>query len=234
MVNRLILLPGMHGTGELFSEFVKAMPEPRNIEAIYYPVDASPSYSELLETVQFMVPASELYFLLAESYSTPLAIKFAATHPPNLRGLILCAGFATSPIRGWPKSLAALIAPLAFRLPLPKAAVSHFLVGKDAPEWLRASVRSAIRAVKPAVLAARLRQVLSVDARQALIQVSVPILFIQALQDRLVGEASLEQMCAIKPQIEVARIPGSHLILQREPQRAAEVVASFIQQLAPD
>jgi len=234
MIKRLVLLPGMHGTGELFSEFMSFIPEPKHIEALCYPAGASPSYHQLLGAVQSFVPANELYVLLAESFSTPPAILFAATNPPNLRGLILCAGFATSPIRGWRKSLASVIAPLAFRLPLPKAAVSHFLVGRRAPESLHASVRSTIFSVKPAVLAARLHQVLAVDARLALSQVSVPILYIQALQDRLVGESSLAEMCAIKPRIEVARIAGPHLILQREPQQAAKVVARFVQHLASD
>jgi pimeloyl-ACP methyl ester carboxylesterase len=234
MINRLVLLPGMHGTGELFSAFMSWMPEPKHIEPLCYPADANRSYDQLLVAVQSFVPTFEPYFLLAESFSTPLAIRFAATNPPNLKGLILCAGFATSPIRGWPRSLAALIAPLAFRLPLPKAAVSRYLVGRDAPQSLHVSVHAAIRSVKPAVLSARLRQVLAIDAKQALSQVSVPILCIQALQDRLVSEASLEEMCAIKPQIEVTRIPGPHLILQREPQKAAEIVAKFIQKLASD
>jgi pimeloyl-ACP methyl ester carboxylesterase len=127
-----------------------------------------------------------------------------------------------------------LIAPLAVRLPLPKAAVSHFLVGKDAPESLHALVREAIRAVKPAVLVARLRLVLASDARLALSHVSVPILYIQALQDRLVGESCLAEMRAIKPQIKIAHIDGPHLILQREPQKSAEAVAIFIRQLASD
>jgi pimeloyl-[acyl-carrier protein] methyl ester esterase len=234
MINHLVLLPGMHGTGELFSAFMSGMPEPKHIEALCYPTDTNRSYDQLLVAVQSSVPTSEPYFLLAESFSTPLAIQFAATNPPNLRGLILCAGFATSPIRGGRKSLASLIAPLAFRLPLSKFAMSHFLVGRHAPESLHAAVHAAIRAVKPAVLAARLRQVLAVDARAALNKVSVPILSIQAQQDRLVGESSLAEMLAIKPQIQVARIAGPHLILQREPQQSAEAVAIFIRQLASD
>jgi pimeloyl-ACP methyl ester carboxylesterase len=210
------------------------MPEPKHIEALCYPADANLSYDQLLGVVQSFVPTTAPYVLLAESFSTPLAIQFAATKPVNLRGLILCAGFATSPIRGWRKLLASLIPPFAFRLPLPNIAMSHFLVGADAPESLYTSVRAAIRSVKPAILAARLHQVLAVDVRLALNQVPVPILFIQASMDRLVGKASLAETLAIKPQIQIARIAGPHLILQREPQQAAEIVTSFIQRLAPD
>lgn len=100
MVLRLVLLPGMHGTGELYSEFMRRMPEPKHLEALYYPTDAILSYQQLLRIVQSFVPASDPYFLLAESFSTPLAIHLAATNPTNLKGLILCAGFASSPLIG--------------------------------------------------------------------------------------------------------------------------------------
>jgi len=231
MIKRLVLLPGMHGTGELFDEFMRMMPEPKHIEAPYYPADAIPSYDQLQAMVEFIAPASEDFVLLAESFSTPLAIQYAATNPPNLRGLILCAGFATSPLRGCRRSFVSLIAPLAFRLPLPRIAASRFLVGMDAPESLHAAVRSAIHAVRPAVLAARLRQVLATDGRLALGNVSVPILYIQAEQDRLVGRFCLEEIERIKPQIEVAKIEGPHLILQREPRKSADIVASFMDRL---
>jgi pimeloyl-[acyl-carrier protein] methyl ester esterase len=231
MIKRLVLLPGMHGTGELFSDFMQAIPEPKHIEAPHYPTGASPSYDRLQALVESVAPTSVDFVLLAESYSTPLAIQYAATNPPNLRGLILCAGFATSPLRGWRRSLAKLTAPLAFGLPLPRIAVSHFLVGPNAPETLRAAVRAAIRSVKPKVLAARLRQVLAVDARPALANVSVPILFIQPKQDCLVGPICLDEIRGIKPQIEVARIEGPHLILQRNPQQCADLVTIFLDSL---
>jgi len=231
MIKRLVLLPGMHGTRELFSEFLRMMPEPTQIDAPCYPTDASPSYNQLQATVEFFAPSSEDFVLLAESFSTPLAIQYAATNPPKLKGLILCAGFATSPVHGWKISFLSLIAPIAFRLPLPKIAVSRFLVGADAPESLHTAVRAAIRSVEPRVLTTRLRQVLTVDARAELEKVSVPVLYIQAQQDRLVGASSLEEIQGIKPQTEVAKIEGPHLVIQREPQRCADVVTRFLHSL---
>lgn len=65
MINRLVLLPGMHGTGELFSEFMRSMPEPEQIETVCYPADANRSYDQLLVAVQSFVPTSKPYFLLA-------------------------------------------------------------------------------------------------------------------------------------------------------------------------
>jgi len=231
MIQRLVLLPGMHGTGELFSEFMRMIPEPKHIEAPHYPRDASPLYNQLQAMVESVAPTSENFILLAESYSTPLAIQYAATTPQNLRGLILCAGFATSPIRGWRRSFASWIAPLIFRLPLPTIAMSHFLVGPGASHSLHTAVRAAIRSVKPKVLTARLRQILAVDARIALGKVSVPILYIQAKQDRMVGPSCLEEIRGIKPQVDVACIEGPHLILQRKPQQCADIIMKFLDSL---
>jgi pimeloyl-[acyl-carrier protein] methyl ester esterase len=230
MIDRLVLLPGMHGTGELFSEFMKMIPEPKHIEAISYPTDASPSYAQLLRLVQSFVPAADSYFVLAESFSTPLAIQFAAANPANLRGLILCAGFASSPLTGSRCFVASMLAPLLFRLPIFDFAMDRFLIGPNAPESLKAAIRGAVSSVSPEVLAARLRVVLSCDAREALSRVTVPTLYIQAAKDRIVPKSCLDEIRCLKPDLRVAEIDGPHLILQREPRQSADLVTKFIEE----
>jgi pimeloyl-[acyl-carrier protein] methyl ester esterase len=220
----------MHGTGELFSDFMKAMPGSMQIEALHYPTDARLSHQQLLGTVQFFVPASDPYFLLAESFSTPLAIHFAATNPANLKGLILCAGFASSPLTGPRRIAASLLAPLLFRLPVFDFAMNRFLIGSNPPESIGAAVRAAVSSVNPRVLTARLRAVLSRDARQALSEVAVPILYICANNDKVVPKSCLDEIRRIKPGIRVAEIDGPHLILQREPEQSANIVAKFIEE----
>jgi len=218
----------MHGTGELFSEFMTMIPDPKHIEALHYPPDVGPSYSQLLGAVQFFVPASDSYFLLAESFSTPLAIQFAATNPPNLKGLILSTGFVASPVTGLRRSFASLLAPILFHLPTSQVAIRHFLIGYNAPESLEQSVCLAISSVRPGVLAARLRAVLACDVRADLSKVVVPMLYIRATKDRLVDRNCLEEIQAILPQTRVIELDGPHLILQREPKQSAEVVAQFM------
>ncbi len=80
------------------------------------------------------------------------------------------------------------------------------------------------------MLSRRLRVILTCDARAELSKVTVPMLFIQPKQDRLVGLDRLEEMKEIKPSAEVEIVPGPHLLLQREPEIAAEVVARFARQ----
>lgn len=225
---KLVLLPGMDGTGELFSEFAASLGGEFEIATVRYPTELCLSYSELEGFVLAACSTTGAFVLLAESFSTPLAIQYAASNPVNLEGLVLCAGFATSPVRGWRRLLGWLLAPVVFRVPLPNLAAKLWLVGPGALPSLLAAVRSAVSSVQSKVLAARLRAVLGCDVRAELGRVAVPILYIQAQQDRLVSASCLEELRQIKPQMAVAVLEGPHLLLQREPYTAAETVLRFV------
>jgi pimeloyl-[acyl-carrier protein] methyl ester esterase len=227
---KLVLLPGMDGTGELFDPFVKALPRSFTTEIVRYPqigVLLPRNCSTSWDSTAF---GSEPFVLIAESFSSPLAFQWAATNPPNLKGLVICAGFTTSPIRGALRSIFRLLSPFCFLVTPPASAIKLLLVGRDAPPSLVAAIRSAISSVRPEVLSRRLRVVLTCDARAELSKVTVPMLFIKPKQDRLVGLDRLEEMKEIKPSAEVEIVPGPHLLLQREPEIAAEVVARFARQ----
>lgn len=230
---KLVLLPGMDGTGELFSEFIAALPESFEAVAVGYPTERFLPYSELETLVRAACPVSEPYILVAESFSTPLAIQYAATNPPNLAGLALCAGFATSPVKGWRRFLGSLLAPLVFRIPLPDLAAKFWLVGADAPASLLTAVHHAISSVQPGVLTQRLRALLASDVRGAMGRIGAPILYIRAEQDRLVSASCVEELRQIRPEMSVAVLAGPHLLLQRRPQRAAEAIVGFIRSAVP-
>jgi len=229
---KLVLLPGMDGTGSLFADFVDALPKSFNAVTVRYPTEQCLSYSDLEDLVRAACPISGPFVLLAESFSTPLAIKYAATNPNNLKGVVLCAGFATSPVRDWRRFLGSLLAPLVFHIPIMRLITKPWLLGPDAPPSLWAAVRTAISSVQPAVLTARLKAVLACDVRDELARITAPILYVQGKQDRLVGAPCLEELRRIKPQIAVDVLEGPHLLLQREPERVAEIVVSFVQCLA--
>jgi hypothetical protein len=78
-----------------------------------------------------------------------------------------------------------------------------------------------------------LREVLACEVRADLNQVAVPILYLQAKSDRLVGASCLEDVRRIKPQVMVASLEGPHLLLQCEPQRTAEAVVQFVRSCRP-
>ena len=81
-------------------------------------------------------------------------------------------------------------------------------------------------------MAARLAEVLACDVRKELAHVSMPIFYLQAKRDRLVKGAAVDDIFQIKPGLEVALIDGPHLILQREPWKAAEAICEFVRRIS--
>jgi pimeloyl-[acyl-carrier protein] methyl ester esterase len=230
-IDTLVLLPGLDGTGTLFADFLSALPPTLRINIARYPTDRFLSYSKLVPCVKEVVPRSSPFLLVAESFSTPLAAKLAATRPPNLAGLVMCAGFITNPVGGWSLLVRALARPSLFRLSPPSWALEHFLIGTSPPSALVAGVRQTLRLVNPGVLAGRVRAVLDCDAREDLARTEIPIMYIRPEGDRLVRAECFREIQRLRPHTVLASIPAPHLVLQREPQKAVEVIVRFIRQL---
>jgi pimeloyl-ACP methyl ester carboxylesterase len=229
---RLLLLPGMDGTGELFAGLLSALPAGAEASPVRYPSRRVAPNSELVSIIHREAKRLTPCVLVAESFSTPLAIQYAAASPENVQAVVLCAGFASNPAGGWLRPMAGLLAPALFHLRLSNAAIEKFLLGADAPPLLLQQVRRAIASVSAHVLANRLRTALATDVRAQLPAVQAPILYLQASHDRLVRPRSLDEIRQIEPEIEIATVNGPHMILQREPQRCAEEIVRFVEGLA--
>jgi len=225
-----LFLPGMDGTAQLYHRLMQALPPAWRKSAIPYPGNARVPYEKLLRMVQANA-SEEPFLLIAESYSTPLAISYAATRPKNLKALVLCGGFASSPVSGLRWLAAQLLRPFLFHLPLTDRTIERYLLDENADPALKAELRAALATVKPSVLAARLGEILSCDVRADLTRIDVPSLYIQAENDCLVSPNSLAEILLHKPDLIVASIPGPHLLFQREPARTAKAIEDFVHQL---
>ena len=224
----LVLLPGLDGTGDLFANLLPEFPDDMDVITVAYPKERFLPYSELVTWLGDMVPKNRPYVLLGESYGSPLAVKFAAMHPANLVGLILCVGFISNPVRKWGGVPRLLSRPFFFRFQPPEFAMEYFIAGAGAPKNLKEAVKRARRSVSPAVLAARARAVIDCDAREEIRQVNVPMLYIQAAEDRLVARECLDEIKRLHPQTISISIKAPHLVLQTEPRAAASAITQFL------
>jgi pimeloyl-[acyl-carrier protein] methyl ester esterase len=227
---KLILLPGLDGTGELFSDFLKALPNGFAPIIVQYPPQKSLSCFELVDHVRAFCPIDEPFVIIAESFSVPIAIKYAAANPSNLKGLVLCAGFITSPIKGLSRFIGSLLAPVLFRMELPGVLAKYLLVGFDASPMLLSAVRTAISSVQKKVLVRRVRAVFVCDATLEISQIQAPILYIQAKHDRLVRCSCFKEIQRANPNVTMMTIEGPHLILQRAPLKSAEIIINIARQ----
>jgi pimeloyl-ACP methyl ester carboxylesterase len=178
--------------------------------------------------VRGQIPTDKPFVLLAESFSGPVAVEFAATHPSNLEALILCASFVTNPAPTFFRPLSFLFNALFFKLRPPQFMVRHFLLGQRASSYLVNTFWEALRSVSPEVLASRLQSVLNVDARDALRECRVPILYLAAKRDKLVGEGNLAEIKSLASNVEAQTIDAPHFLLQSEPNEAMKAIDNFL------
>ena len=224
----LVLLPGMDGSGAMFAGFIAALGDGITPLVLSYPTDQILSYDGLADFARTRLPAGQPYVLLGESFSGPVAIALAAECPAGLVGLVLSCTFARNPV-----SLFQHCAPLIALLPVSSrlsGLALPLLLGRHATPALRMTLRAALDRLRPAVLRARMRAVLGVDCSAQLGRIAVPVLYLQAAQDRVVSSASGRLIASLLPSVTVAVVRGPHLLLQTAPEQTAVLVREFIDQ----
>ena len=220
------MLPGLDGTGRLFAPLVPHLSPQLEPLVVSYQAQEVFSYRELLPVVLSSLPTSGQFIVLGESFSGPLGVLAAAQHPHGLLGLVLVASFVRSPL---PRALS-LLAPLVRGWLLsasPSALQQRVLLGPSSSEELRAQLREAVATVPSSVLAARVRNILTVNVVAQLRAVTVPILYLAASNDALVRPQSLRLIQRIAPQVHAVTIAGPHLLLQTAFREAATAISSF-------
>jgi len=220
----LMLLPGMDGTGRLFEPLAKALAPTIKPVAVSYPTDQPLGYNELLALIETFVPSGP-FVVVGESFSGPLALMLAARRPPNLKGVVLCASFVKFPLPV-PKRWRSVVRPWMFRFQ-PLWLLCFVLLGRHGFGTLGHMLRSAVRTVSPVAFAARALSVANVDVSQELQACSVPVLYLRATSDMVIHSNCSKLIQSLRPDVDVATLPGPHLVLQVSPERAADILQGF-------
>src|SRR5262245_42706994 len=120
-MRRIVLLPGLDGTGALFENFVRAAPSGVSLEVV--PIPPEPlGYRELVDRLGPTLHLTADTILVAESFSGPLAILLAAQY--RVAALVLCNSFVVPPRA---RLFRVLAMPLLFRIRLPAALIDRYL-----------------------------------------------------------------------------------------------------------
>lgn len=224
----VLLLPGLDGSSNLFARFIQAASGALDLRRVPYPQDRFLEYAELEALVRSRLPRGEPYAILGESFGGPLALRVASTKPEGLVGVVLAATFHRKPANAL-IARAAPLAPAFFRLPLPPHVVRLLLAGGDAANDLVEEVREAVRLVPANVMAARARAALAVDVSEALRKCPVPLLYLGGKRDRLLRSTLPAEIRALQPRVEMRMLDTPHLVLQRRPGEAMQIVEEFLQ-----
>lgn len=211
----IVLLPGMDGTGALFRDFVAMSPP--DFRPLAVPLPAQASYDELTASIAELLPRDDSFAIIAESFSGPIGIRLAERFGDRVLALVLVNSFCTPP-----RSPIFRFLPwkYIFAVPPPRWVVRWLLVGKQASDRMVDDVRSAVAATDRAVMAARVRAVLTVNEIDTLGRLQCPVLLLRGTEDALVTSRI--------GQIETTDIPAPHVLLHVRPREAWSAIEAFL------
>ncbi len=223
----LVLLPGMDGSGTLFTEFVRCLPSNARVRVVRYPALTARSYSELEELVISQLPLDESCIIVAESFSGPIALRIAAAFPAEITAAVLVSSFAYWPLGKLGRIIANLPLSLIFRLPLPDVVIKTFLLDRSASKGAVRAVRNAVMSVRPSVLAARSKDALASDYCREGLDSRIRVVAINAKNDCLLGRIARDSVVKVCPDASVEVVEGPHLTLQSNPEAVVAVLRKY-------
>jgi pimeloyl-ACP methyl ester carboxylesterase len=224
----LLLLPGFDGTGELFQPLQSILDKTIATRVCRYTTEES--FDDYVETAAAMLPL-ENAVLLAESFSGPVALALMARYPGRIVGAVLCATFAVSPFRLLTRVARVLPTSLFHPTSLQRHLVERFCLNGESDEILMEQVVAASRSASASTIQRRLQVLADIDMRSLLPRISAPVLYLQAMRDRIVGARLSRALTGLLPQVTVRQVEGPHLLLQSRPVECAAAISSFLVQV---
>lgn len=217
---KLVLLPGMDGTGELFAEFLSYYDGDHLV--ISLPESGPQYYATLASVINQQLP-NESYILLAESFSGGIVPELLKLNPTHNKGVIFVASFLSCPNR--------YLLPIAKILPIkalasaPLSQIGHkfLLLGQDASKALLSKFIKVTKSIPNHILKKRLA-VMNLQ-KLPLTTFDVPTVYIQALSDRLISPRKSRELGTVFKNIEYIEIDGPHFLLQAKPKESSQAVA---------
>jgi len=220
---KLVLLPGMDGTGKLFEEFLSNYNGDHLV--ISLPQNGPQHYSRLAKSLEHQLPKED-YILLAESFSGGIVPILLKQHSAHIKGVIFVASFLSCPNKLLLQITKLL--PLKYLASIPLSNVAHKLLflGQNASKENLSTFRTVINSIPEQVLKARLTTMS--HQKMPLETFDIPTVYIQANSDKLISTLKSEELRKIFRNIKYFQIDGPHFILQSKPTESAELISQVM------
>lgn len=220
---KLVLLPGLDGTGKLFNPLLAALPQNLEAVVIAYP-PTQLSYTELVSFVVAQLP-NEDYVLVGESFSGDIAYQIALTKPEHLKSVIFVASFLSNP-RPLAVKFFNWLPNRLLSLEPPKLIIKFFMLGFHTNKNTIQLFLESLKQVPANVLAFRLREINKLQQNTEACDIQA--IYIQATNDYLVPPTSAKEFEKLFSHLTIVKVKGPHFILQSRPFECAKIIATFI------
>lgn len=221
---KLVLLPGMDGTGMLFEPLLTELTE-LDVEVIALPSFGAQDYDSLAALVAKLIGERECV-VLAESFSGGIAERLVRNEGLNIKHVIFVASFLSCPSRILSRLTIAL--PIKFLLGLPLISplvLKALMLGWSANAKTISLLRKALKSVDSRILNIRIRHI--AEYRFAALPSEVGATYIYPTGDLLVGNRSKEFTAAF-PKLNIISVAGPHFVLQAEPVACAQAILATV------
>ncbi len=220
LMMKVVLIPGMDGTGMLFDPFIESAPD--GVEVITVPLlqDSAAGYVDQAQHVIDRI-GNEPIVLVAESYSGMVAYSMLKIGCENIRHIIFAASFISSP--SWMASIAKYFPVSAIKSKIvPSAIMGKFLFGRYSTPSLIAQFYGALNHVTNDVLSHRLNQIATIACPDTTIE--IPCTYIRPKGDKLVSKGALEPFQRLCHKLTVHEVDGAHFVLQTNPKQCWQLI----------
>ena len=227
----LVLLPGFQGKADLCQPLLRALPQSQPVRVLELPGGVIQSYEDLDPWLDGALARSKDYVLVAESFSSELAIRHAARHPKHLKGLITLGGFACLASPRWLHPLASLVP--SFTSPIISNPRRNLIFGPLSTPLSTplddAVVVKCMSHYSTACLRGRLHAIMKGDQRPLLSQITVPRLAIHGQQDQMVPRPAWQAL--VDSGFEGKLVTGPHALAYSSPKEVAAALGQFLKSL---
>ena len=217
---KIVLLPGLDGTGDLFEPILNQFPKYIDVAIIRYNNNKKQTYKELIEYVANQLPKDD-FILVAESFSGYIAYEIGLKRFKNLKQIVFVATFLTNPR----PIILNLIPSFIFRLHIPKFIIKWLFLGFNANNNIINLFQKTISNIPPEVIWFRLQEIKKLNPTNN--RLNLPTTYILATQDCLVPKSSLRDFQKLCQNLKIYPIEGKHLILQSKPKDCAKIINSL-------
>jgi pimeloyl-ACP methyl ester carboxylesterase len=221
---KVLLIPGMDGTGKLFSPLLDELPSVVDIQVICLNdlITQNP-IEQALEIASLI--GSEEVIILSESYSGYIAYHLSLLPNLNIKHVIFAASFLENPT--WLSRLNKLLPLNLVRSGLiPDMALSSVLFAQRNNNKLVNLFNSSLKLINNSTLRYRLKVIANLVRPSE--SLSVPCTYVQASNDYLVSNKSVDVFKELCININVVKANGGHFIVQSNPHYFSKLVQGVI------
>lgn len=227
-------LPGLHGTAELYDVVKERLPKQIQAEFITLPTSGKQDYHTLTNWLDEELShgfQGQKRLVIAESFSGPLALRWAEKRPDEVAGIVLVSSYCDAPLN---PGIALLPLRPLFMVKPPRKTLRHFLIGEDASEAEVAQLGSVVQAIPSSTLSKRVRSILGLMERDSPVLPNTPMMILQAQSDNLIPWEAQRKLEACYPNARTHWIESPHLMFQRYPELCLEHLLEFVSEIGPD